>query len=191
MGSRPVGRIYFFRNFFFSFYFIYSFFCHFLIYLFFIFFVIIITVRIQHCPTFLPLMMPRPAALCIILCNCLLMILQLTLTIQQTNQRCDSQNLYIVVYAHGRRLCSNRVRHGSTTISYPQCSLASMRERCLHRSFAYTKSAVGIDVVSVHKLFAYRVVSTVSTDVVSSHTKYCRISYDITRWQNALQGTNG
>ena len=132
------------------------------------------------------------------------MILQLTLTIQQTNQRCDSQNLYIVVYAHGRRLCSNRVRHGSTTISYPQCSLTFMRERYLHsklvpllstpcgrykgrepvylhRSFAYTKSAVGIDVVSVHKLFAYRVVSTVSTDIVSSHTKYCRIAYDITR----------
>ena len=38
-------------------------------------------------------------------------------------------------------------------------------------------SAVGIDVVSVHKLFAYRVVSTVSTDIVSSHTKYCRIAY--------------
>ena len=90
------------------------------------------------------------------------MILQLTLTIQQTNQRCDSQNLYI-----GRRLCSNRVRHGSTTIRYPQCSLTFMRERYLHRSFAYTKSAVGIDVVSVHKLFAYRVVSTVSTDIVS------------------------
>ena len=33
-------------------------------------------------------------------------------------------------------------------------------------------SAVGIDIVSVHKLFAYRVVSTVSTDIVSSHMKY-------------------
>ena len=73
-----------------------------------------------------------------------------------------------------RRQCSNWVRHGSTTISYPQCSLTFMRERYLHRSFAYAKSAVGIDVVSVHKLFAYRVVSTVSTDIVSSHTKYCR-----------------
>ena len=41
----------------------------------------------------------------------------------------------------------------------------------LHRSFAYAKSAVGIDVLSVHKLFAYSVVSTVSTDIVSSHTK--------------------
>ena len=51
----------------------------------------------------------------------------------------------------------------------------------LHRSFAYAKSAVGIDVVSVHKLFAYRVASTVSTDIVSSHTKYCRIAYGITR----------
>ena len=45
-----------------------------------------------------------------------------------------------------------------------------MRERHLHRcreqSFAiraYAMSAVGIDVVRVHKLFAYRVVSTVST----------------------------
>ena len=56
-----------------------------------------------------------------------------------------------------------------------------MRERYLHRSFAYAKGAVGIDVVSVHKLFAYRVMSTVSTDIVSSHTKYCRIAYGITR----------
>ena len=78
-------------------------------------------------------------------------------------------------------ICSNWVRHGSTTISYPQCSLTFMRERYLHRSFAYAKSAVGLDVVSVHKLFAYRVVSTVSTDIVSSHTKYCRIAYGITR----------
>ena len=60
-------------------------------------------------------------------------------------------------------------------------ALTFMRERYLHRSFAYAKSAVGIDVVSVHKLFAYRVVSTVSTDIVSSHTKYCSIAYGITR----------
>ena len=86
----------------------------------------------------------------------------------------------LIVYAHGRRLCSDWVRHGSTTISYPQCSLTFMRERYLH-IFAYVKSAVGIDVVSVHKLFAYRVVSTVSTDIVSSHTKTCRIAYGITR----------
>ena len=62
---------------------------------------------------------------------------------------------HIIVYAHGRRLCSNRFRHGSTTISYPQCSLTFMRERYLHRcreqTFAiraYAMSAVGIDVVS-------------------------------------------
>ena len=73
---------------------------------------------------------------------------------------------HIIVYAHGRRLCSNWIRHRSTTISYPQCSLTFMRERYLHRSFAYAKSAVGIDVVSVHKLFAYRVVSTVNTDIL-------------------------
>ena len=42
-----------------------------------------------------------------------------------------------------------------------------MCERFLHRSFAYVKSLVGIDVVSVLKLFAYWVVSTVSTDIVS------------------------
>ena len=42
-------------------------------------------------------------------------------------------------------------------------------------------SAVSIDVVIVHKLFAYRVVSTVSTDVVGSHTKHCRIAYGIKR----------
>ena len=71
-----------------------------------------------------------------------------------------NSNLF-VVYAHGRRLCSNWFRHGSTTISYPQCSLTFLRERCLHRcreqSFAiraYAMSTVGIDVVSVHKLFA-------------------------------------
>ena len=87
----------------------------------------------------------------------------------------------VIVYAHGRRLCSNWVRHGSTTISYPQCSLTFLHERDLHRSFAKAKSAVGIDVVSVHKLFVYRVVSTVSTDIVSNHTKYCRIAYGFTR----------
>ena len=93
-----------------------------------------------------------------------------------------------IVYDHGRRLCSNRFQHGSTTISYPQCSLTFMRGRYLHRcrglSFAkcaYVMSAVGIDVVSVRKLFAYRVVSTVSTDIMSSHTNYCRIAYGITR----------
>ena len=37
----------------------------------------------------------------------------------------------------GRRRGSNWVRHGGTAISYPQCSLTSMRERYLHRSFAY------------------------------------------------------
>ena len=89
---------------------------------------------------------------------------------------------------HGRRLCSNCFGHGSTAISYPQCSLTFMRERCLHRCHeqlfatrAYAKSAIGIDVVSDIKLFAYRVVSTVRIDVVSSHMKYCRIAYGITR----------
>ena len=102
--------------------------------------------------------------------------------IWQIHQECKSYALcIIIVYAHGRRLCSNWVRHGSTTISYQQCSLTFMRERYLHRSFAYAKRAVCIDVVSVHKLFAYRVVSTVSTDIVSSHTKYCRIANDIAR----------
>ena len=72
-----------------------------------------------------------------------------------------------------------------------------MRERSWHRcreqSFAiraYAMSTVDIDVLSVNKLFAYRVVSPVSTDIVRSHTKLCRIAYGITRWQNALQGTN-
>ena len=94
----------------------------------------------------------------------------------------------VIVYAHGRRLCRNWFRHRSTTISYQQCSLTFMRERylprCREQSFAiraYAMNAVGIDVVNVHKLFAYRVVSSVSTDIVSSHTKYCRIAYDITR----------
>ena len=75
----------------------------------------------------------------------------------------------LIVSTHGRRLCNNGFRHGSGTISYPQCSLTLLRERHLHRcheqSFAvraYAMSAVGID-------------------VVSSHMKYCRIAYDITR----------
>ena len=103
--------------------------------------------------------------------------------------KCLLQIYYVfVVYAHGRRLCSNRFRHGSTTISYPQCSLTFLCERYLHRcreqSFAiraYAMSVVGIDVVSVHELFASRVVSTVSTYIVRSHTKCCRIAYGITR----------
>ena len=44
--------------------------------------------------------------------------------------------VFVTVYAHGRRLFSNWGRHGSTTISYPQCSLTLMRvcqERCWHR----------------------------------------------------------
>ena len=56
--------------------------------------------------------------------------------------------------------------------------------RCPEQSFAirtYAMNAVDIDVVSVHKLFAYRVMSTVRIDVVSSHMKYCRIAYGITR----------
>ena len=63
----------------------------------------------------------------------------------------------VIVYAHGRRLYSNWFRHGSTTISYPQCSLTFLCDRYLHRcreqSFAIracAMSAVGIDVVSVH-----------------------------------------
>ena len=57
-----------------------------------------------------------------------------------------------------------------------------MRERYLHRCReqlfairAYAKSAVGIDVVSVHKLFAFRVVSTVSTDIVISVSEDSRM----------------
>ena len=63
-----------------------------------------------------------------------------------------------------------------------------MRERYLHRCReqsvaigAYAMSAVGIDVVSGHELFANRVVSAVRIDVVSSHMKYCRIPIGITR----------
>ena len=73
-------------------------------------------------------------------------------------------------------------------ISYPQYSLTLMCEiylhRCREQSFvirAYAVSAVGIDGVSVSKLFAKGVVSTVRTDVVSSHMKYCGIAYGITR----------
>ena len=72
----------------------------------------------------------------------------------------------MIVYVHGRRLCSNRVRHGSTTISYPQCSLTFMRERYLHRCREQS--------------FAIRAYA-MSADIVSSHTVYCRIAYGITR----------
>ena len=104
------------------------------------------------------------------------------------NRERDKLLTDIIVYAHGRRLCCNWFRHGSTTISYPQCSLTFLRERYLHRCSeqifairAYAMRTVGIDVVSVHKLLAYRVVSTVSADIVSSHAKYYRIAYSITR----------
>ena len=84
----------------------------------------------------------------------------------------------LIVYAHGHRLCSNRFWHGSTTISYPQCSLTFLHERYLHRCRVQP--------------FAIRTyaMSTVGIDVMNSHTKYCRIAYGITRQQNALQGTN-
>ena len=67
-----------------------------------------------------------------------------------------------------------------------------MRERYLHicreQSFAiraYAMRAVGIDVVSVHKLFTYKVVSTVSTDIVSSHNRkrYHKIAECIARYK--------
>ena len=71
-----------------------------------------------------------------------------------------------------------------------------MRERCLHicreQSFdirSYAMGAVGLDVVRVRKLFAYRVVSTVSIDEQSYEILQNRIRN--TREQNALQGTNG
>ena len=70
----------------------------------------------------------------------------------------SGQHGRFIVYAHGLRLCSSRFRHGSTTISYPQCSLIIMRERfmrrCREQSFtirAYAMSAVGKDIVSDHK----------------------------------------
>ena len=76
--------------------------------------------------------------------------------------------LPVIVYAHGRRLCSNWFRHGRTLLlSTPMgvdyvvigfdMEVQLLRERCLHRcreqSFAiraYAMSAVGIDVVSRH-----------------------------------------
>ena len=60
----------------------------------------------------------------------------------------------------------------------------SYLHRCREQSFAiraYAMSPVGIGVVSVHRPFAQGVVSTVRTDVVSSHMKYCGIAYSITR----------
>ena len=98
----------------------------------------------------------------------------------KTHNKQNWMGTSFIVYAHGRRLCSNRFRHGSTTINYPQCSLTFLCERYLHRcreqSFtirAYAMSAVGID-------------------VVRSHTKYCiryhKIAECIARykWMNGL-----
>ena len=51
------------------------------------------------------------------------------------------------------------------------------KHRCREQSFAiraYDMSASGINVISVHKLFAYRFISTVRIDVLSGHMKYCR-----------------
>ena len=39
---------------------------------------------------------------------------------------------------------------------------------------AYDVSTVGIDVMSVHKLFAYKVMSTARIDVESGHMKYSK-----------------
>ena len=72
------------------------------------------------------------------------------------------------------------VTHNAAFTFTHECYL----HRCHEQSFAiraYAMSTVGIDVVSVHKLFAYRVVSIVSIYIVSSHTKYCRIAFGITR----------
>ena len=49
-----------------------------------------------------------------------------------------------------------------------------LKEATLYTEYtirAYDMSALGIDVVSVHKLFAYRVMSTFRIDVVSGHMK--------------------
>ena len=101
-----------------------------------------------------------------------------------------------IVYAHGRRLCSNRFRHGSTTISYPQCSLTFMPEcylhRCCEQSFAiraYAMSAVGIDVVSDHKgrehcKHRYR---EQSYEILQNRIRYHKIAECIARYK----GMNG
>ena len=83
------------------------------------------------------------------------LLLPLSLPAEMPSQRAvktKTTPTALIVYAHGRRLCSNRFRHGSATISYSQCSLTYMRERYFHRcrehSFAiraYAMSAVGID----------------------------------------------
>ena len=91
----------------------------------------------------------------------------------------------IIVYAHGPRYsyCFDMevqplVTHNAAWPLY----VSAILHRCREQSFAIPAcaiSAVGIDIVSVHKLFEYRVVSAVCTDIVSSHTKYCRIAYGI------------
>ena len=67
-----------------------------------------------------------------------------------------------------------------------------MCERYLHRCReqsiairAYAISAVGIDVVSVHKLSAYRVVSAVRKDVVilQNPSRYHKIAECIARYK--------
>ena len=72
--------------------------------------------------------------------------------------------LYTVRFVFISCNCVDYVVIGFDMEVYSQCSLTFMRERYLHRcrkqSFAiraYAVSAVGIDIVSLHKLFAYRV----------------------------------
>ena len=61
------------------------------------------------------------------------------------------------------------VRHGNTTISYPQCSLTFLHERYLYRCREQSLA------IRAHAM------SAVGIDVVSSHMKYCRITYGIIR----------
>ena len=94
----------------------------------------------------------------------------------------------------GCKLCSNWVWHGSTDISYPQCSLTFVlcsrirRERYLHRcreqSSAiriYTMSAIGLDVVSCHKFFTYIVGS--HNEILQNHVWYHKIAVCIARYK--------
>ena len=62
------------------------------------------------------------------------------------------------------------ITHNATDLYLHDCYL----QRCREKSKAIHIRAIGIDVVSGHK-------QAVCIDVMSSHMKYCRITYGITR----------
>ena len=108
------------------------------------------------------------------------------------NNIVSSPERTLIVYAHGRRLCSNGFQHGCSTISHPQCSLTFMCERYLHRcreqSFAipaYAIRTMSIDVVSDHKgrKHCYHRYHDQSYKILQNSIRYHKIAECIARYK--------